>query len=132
MRRSALLLPSTVVLAANFLLFQSHAATPKQWDGDFHPTKVSYLAYSGTLSEKEPPILGKQKLSLMIEGQLAQEMFASIGPDQKNACGEGSGVRIRERGDVTCTHYKDSKSSPYTCYIGVDLKTGKSTVGAIC
>lgn len=132
MRHHALLLSSAAVLSAVFALSPSHAAAPQEWDGDFHPAKVSYLAYSGTLSEKEPPKMGKQKVSLMIEGQLAQDLFASIGPDQKTACGEGSGLRMRRRGDVSCTFDKDAKSYPYTCYIGVDVRTGKSSTGSIC
>jgi hypothetical protein len=132
MPHHAQLLSSAAVLAAILTLSQSRAAIPQEWDGDYRPAKVSYLAYSGTLSEKEPPKTGQQKVSLMIEGQLAQDLFSSIGPDQKTACGEGSGLRIRQRGDVSCTFDKDSKSYPYTCYIGVDVKTGKSTAGSIC
>ncbi|OON64060.1 hypothetical protein B0920_12220 [Massilia sp. KIM] len=132
MRHNVRLLTSAAILSAVFTLTQSNAAGPQEWDGDFHPAKVSYLAYSGTLSEKQPPKIGKQKVSLMIEGQLARDLFASIGPDEKDACGEGTGLRIRRRGDVSCTFDKESKASPYTCYIGVDLKTGRSTAGSIC
>lgn len=132
MQRNTFLLLSSAMLSAVFAFSHSQAAAPQEWDGDFHPAKVSYLTYSGSLSEKEPPKAGKQKLSLMIEGQLARELFGSIGPDQKDACGEGSGLRTRRRGDVTCAFDKDSKSHPYTCYIGVDIKTGKSTTGSIC
>ncbi|MBQ5947876.1 hypothetical protein [Massilia sp. ST3] len=132
MRRNTFLLLSAAMLSAVAAFPHSHAAAPQEWDGDFHPAKVSYLSYSGSLSEKEPPKTGRQKLSLMMEGQLAQELFASIGPDQKDACGEGSGLRIRRRGDISCTLDKDSKAYPYTCYIGVDIKTGKSTTGSIC
>lgn len=125
---------TSLLLSAALLLSSTQAATPKRpaWDGDFHPAKVSYLSYSGTLSEKGPPKAGKQKLSLLIEGQLAQDLFDTLGTDQKNACGDTSGLRIRERGDVSCSFDKELTSSPYTCYIGVDLKTGKSTAGAIC
>ena len=111
MRHTPLLLCCAVLMESS-----SHATTPNKWDGDFHPAKVSYLAYSGTLGEKEPPKAGKQKLSLMIEGQIAQELFESLGPDQKQACGgETSGVRIRQRGDVSCSYDRNAKASHYTC-----------------
>lgn len=131
MRHIAPILSSAIVFATAFLLSPSHATPPKEWDGEFAPTKTSYLMYSGSLSEKEPPKPGKQKLSLLIEGQLAQEMFDAIGPDQKQACGASTGVRIRSRGDVTCSFDREIKS-PYTCYIGIDFKTGKSIQGSYC
>jgi len=114
------------------MLPPSYAETPRQWDGDYASTKTSYLMYSGSLSEKEPPRTGSQKLSLMIEGPLAKELFDSLGANQKQACGASTGVRIRQRGDVTCAYDHEIKSAPYTCFVGLDLKTGKSMPGETC
>ncbi len=71
-------------------------------------------------------------MSFMVEGQIAREMFESIGPDLKGACGASSGLRVRETGDVGCTYDKDNPASPYTCHFGLDLRTGKSILGATC
>lgn len=131
MRHNALLLSSAVLLSAVFVFSLSRADTPKAWDGMYAPAKASYLLYSGPLDEKEAPKPGKQKLSLMIEGQAAKQMFEAIGPDQKDACSASTGVRIRSRGDVTCAFDREIKE-PYTCFIGVDLKTGKSIGGETC
>lgn len=110
----------------------SRADSSTEWDGDYAAARARYMIYSGSLSEKERPKAANNKVSLLIEGQLAKELFNAIGPDQKQACGASTGVRIRERGDVTCSFDRGLKSSPYTCFVGLDLKTGKSMEGAIC
>ena len=114
------------------LLSPSRADAPKEWDGDYTTAKARYMIYSGSLGEKEPPKIGSSKVSLMVEGQLAQELFNAIGPDQKQACGASTGVRIRERGDITCAFDRELKSAPFTCFVGLNLKTGKSMEGASC
>lgn len=123
----------TILLLSLALLFSpSRADAPKEWDGDYAKATTRYMIYSGTLGEKEPPKAGNSKVSLLIEGQLARELFNAIGPDQKQACGASTGVRIRERGDITCAFDRELKPAPFTCYVGLNLKTGKSMEGAIC
>jgi len=90
------------------------------------------LIYSGSLGESEPPKARNNNVSLLIEGQLAKELFNAIGSDQQQACGASTGVRIRERGDISCSFDRALKSDSYTCYLGLNLKTGKSMEGAIC
>ena len=126
MRRPVMLLYLALMLPS------SHAETPKEWDGDYANTKTSYLMYSGSIDEKAPPRAGSQKISLMIEGPLAKDLFDSLGADRKRACGASTGVRIRQRGDVTCAYDHEVKPDPYTCFIGLDLKTGKSMPGETC
>lgn len=120
------------LLSLALLLPPSRADAPKEWDSDYATAKTRYMIYSGSLGEKEPPKIGNNKVSLMIEGHLARELFNSIGPDQQQACGASTGVRIRERGDITCAFDRELKSSPFTCYVGLNLKTGKSMEGASC
>jgi len=75
---------------------------------------------------------GNSKVSLMIEGQLAQELLNAIGPDQQQACGASTGRRIRERGDITRAFDRERKSAAFTRYVALNLKTGKSMEGATC
>jgi hypothetical protein len=120
-----------IIFAAAALFSLAYAATKKPWDGAYAAYTVYYLMYSNELDEAQPPTGTDQRLSFAVDGQLAKEIFDSIGPDVKLGCGTSLGMRQRERGDVTCSHDKDA-SSPYTCHFGLDLRKGKSIVGATC
>ncbi|WP_175001163.1 hypothetical protein [Duganella vulcania] len=120
-----------VPLAVTSALF-SLAFAGNVWDGMYRSYKVSYLTYSNDLDEKQPPTRADYKMAFMVEGKMAKEMFDSIGPDLKDACGASARLRIRDKGDVECTYDKDSPSSPYTCRFGLNLATGKSIPGSTC
>jgi hypothetical protein len=121
-----------IVVAATALVSLVAFAAQKPWDGSYTPYSVHYLMYSGTLGEAQPPTRTEQRLSFAIRGQLAKQMFDSIGPDLKLSCGTTLGIRQRTRGDVDCSYDKDDAESPYTCHFGLDLRKGKSIAGAIC
>jgi hypothetical protein len=120
------------IIAATALVSLVAIAAQRPWDGNYSPYPVHYLMYSGTLSEAHPPTRTEQRLSFAVRGQLAKEIFDSIGPDLKLACGTTLGMRQRERGDVDCSYDKDDTESPYTCHFGLDLRKGKSIAGATC
>jgi len=107
-------------------------AAQKTWDGSYASYTIHYLMYSGSISEEQAPTRSDQRLSFAVRGQLAKEMFDSIGPDLKLACGTTLGMRQRARGDVDCSYDKDDAASPYTCHFGIDLRKGKSIAGATC
>ncbi|WP_256078285.1 hypothetical protein [Massilia sp. YIM B04103] len=109
-----------------------HANTDKPWDGGYAAYKGYYFVYSNELGEQQPPTRQDRKIAFLIEGKIAKEMFESIGPDLKSACGASARLRIREKGDLECTLDKDTPSSPYTCRFGLNLKTGKSIPGSTC
>jgi hypothetical protein len=121
-----------IVVAATALVSLVALATQKPWDGNYTPYTMHYLMYSGTLGEAQPPTRTEQRLSFAVQGQLAKEMFDSIGPDLKLSCGTTLGMRQRTRGDVDCSYDKGDAASPYTCHFGLDLRKGKSIAGAIC
>lgn len=121
-----------LIVAIASLFSLAHADEKKPWDGSYRPFKGEYLAYSGDLGEQQPPTQADRKASFMVEGPLAKEMFESIGPDLKDACGTLSGLRVRQKGDVDCTYDKDQRSAPYTCHFGLNLRTGKSITGSVC
>jgi len=121
---------SGLILGATALFSLAYAAKP--WDGTYKAFKGEYLIYSGDLGEEAAPIPTDRKAAFMLQGEVARNLFESIGPDLKDACGTSSGMRMRQKGDLDCIYEKGSKSSPYICHIGIDLRTGKSMYGSIC
>lgn len=102
-----------------------------EWTGEPKPLRGDYQIYGGTLSEMLPPTPGDRKVAIMFKGPLAKDIFQQIGPNVKSAdaCSSATDFKERRRGDVSCTY---TKAGGYTCYFGMDLRTGKSTYGAIC
>lgn len=93
------------------------------------PLKGDYYVYGGNIGDKTPPTPKDRKLSLMLTGPLAKELFDHIGPDVKEACGAGPDYRERSRGDLVCLR---TKKYGYSCYVGLDVRTGKSMAGVTC
>ncbi|WP_230027386.1 hypothetical protein [Massilia sp. Bi118] len=118
------------VLAAMAVFSLAYAAKP--WDGSYAAFRGEYLIYSGDLGEEAAPTSSDRKAAFMLQGDVAKNLFESIGPDLKDACGTSSGMRLRQKGDLDCTYDKGAKSSPYVCHFGINLRTGKSTYGSIC
>jgi hypothetical protein len=123
-------MPPGLILAATAVFSLAYAAKP--WDGSYAAFKGEYLIYSGDLGEEAAPIPGDRKAAFMVQGDVARNLFESIGPDLKDACGTSSGMRMRQKGDLDCTYDRISVSSPYVCHFGINLRTGKSMHGSIC
>jgi hypothetical protein len=87
-----------------------------------------YAIYSGDLDEQQAPTKNDRKLSLIIEGQPAKEIFDSMAPDDKTTC-SSEGARSRTKGQTWCS-YQPRRG--YKCYLGLDLRTGKSIAGGMC
>jgi len=120
------------ILASAAMFSLAYASAKKAWDGSYTQSTLHYLIYSNDLDEAQPPTRSDQRLSVAVTGELARQMFESIGPDLKLACGTTLGMRQRQRGDVDCSYDKDQPDSPYTCHFGIDLRNGKSIAGATC
>jgi hypothetical protein len=120
------------IVASGALLSLAYANAKKAWDGSYTQSTLRYLIYSNDLDEAQPPTRSDQRVSVAVTGELARQMFESIGPDLKLACGTTLGMRQRQRGDVDCSYDKDQPKSPYTCHFGIDLRNGKSIAGATC
>jgi hypothetical protein len=121
---------SGVIVGATAVFTAAYAAKP--WDGSYTAFRGEYLIYSGSLGDEAAPTPADRKAAFMVQGDAARQLFDAIGPDQKDACGTGSGLRIRQKGDLDCVYDKSDKASPYACHFGIDLRTGKSTYGSIC
>lgn len=119
-----------VYLASALLLLPFAQAAEKE-EGRLmaKPLKGDYDVYGGSIGDKTPPTPKDRKLSLMLTGPLAKELFDHIGPDVKDACGASADQRDRSKGDLICLW---TKEEGYACYIGLDVRTGKSMVGVSC
>lgn len=95
-----------------------------------------YKIFSGeTVAYGEAPTTKDRKLSIVVKGQAAKEIFDSIGPDARDICSSGKGDRERNRGGVQCMYTAKDASSPgegYRCWIGVDLITGQGAPTVSC
>jgi hypothetical protein len=107
----------------------SHAATAGEAPDRYKRFKGEYSVYAGELGEQFAPTAKDRKISLIVSGQVAKDMFESMGPDDKTACSTTAGDRSRSKKNLWCTY---SRTDGYTCYFGFDLRTGSSIPGGIC
>ncbi|MYN08533.1 hypothetical protein [Pseudoduganella aquatica] len=110
-----------------------HAAVPADRWRSLHG--ASYIIHGGSLADQQTPTANDKKLSLVIDGAPAREIFNSIGPDLSETCSDEKGDRARIKKGVSCTFTtkdKGAKEGPYRCWIGINLKTGDSVATMSC
>jgi hypothetical protein len=118
-----------VIFGATALLSFACAAELAHWSAPYRSFKGAYTIYSGDLGDQQTPVRDDRKLSFIIEGQPAKDIFNAMPPDGKQTCSGEKGARSRSKGNVWCTF---NPGDGYTCYFGFDLRTGKSIAGGIC
>ncbi|MBQ5938971.1 hypothetical protein J8847_02925 [Massilia sp. AB1] len=94
-----------------------------------------YLIHGGSLADRQPATVRDRKLSIVVDGPPAKEMFDAIGPDLPESCSGEKGDRVRDKKGVYCSYSvrdKASKEGPYRCWIGIDLRTGDSVGTVSC
>lgn len=116
------------------LVFSSSAQMAVETSGpSAQPKSVAgtYQIYGGSLADLQPPTAGDAHVSFRFKGQSARDLFQSIGPDIKkqDACSSAPDYRERRRGHLLCVH---ANNDGYSCYLGLDLRKGKSDFGAVC
>lgn len=111
------------------LLSLAYAADANHRPAPYRAFNGEYAIYSGDLDEQHAPTKDDRKLSFIIEGPPAREIFNAMLSDDKHTCSTEKGARSRRKSNVWCTF---NESDGYTCYFGFDLKTGKSIAGGIC
>lgn len=92
-----------------------------------------YKLHSGIVSDRTPPTASDRRLTVIVDGSTAKEIFDSIGPDLHGTCDDVKGDRERNKKGVSCTYTakgEKDKDGPYRCWIGVNLRTG-DTIGTI-
>lgn len=118
-----------IIVGATALLSWAYAAEQGNWPAPYRPSKAKYTIYSGGLGDQQAPTRDDRKLSFIVEGAPAKEIFDSMAPDDKHTCSGEKGTRSRTKGNLWCTYNPDKG---YTCYFGFDLRTGRSIPGGTC
>jgi hypothetical protein len=111
------------------LLSISQAA---EWSGKQKTLQATYLIHSGDVGDRGEPTFTDRRLAIAIKGDSAKEIFDMIGPDLRATCSGRSGERDRLKGDLFCTYHATGAASGYRCWIGVDLRHGKSISAVSC
>jgi hypothetical protein len=121
----------TIVGAVALLSLAQGAEKKPQESAEPRPLSGDYQVYGGTLSEMQPPTPNDRNLAFMFTSQTAKDLFNYIGPDVKKAdsCSGAADYRERRRGHLVCTYTKDNG---YACYLGLNLRSGKSDYGSTC
>ena len=120
---------SRLILLILFLLNMPVANSEPS--AEARPLRGSYQIYGGSLAEMQPPSADDAHVSFRFKGRSASDLFDSKGPDvrKQDACSGAAGYRERRRGHLLCVH---TKEDGHTCYLGLDLRKGKSDAGAVC
>jgi hypothetical protein len=92
-----------------------------------------YKLHSGIVADRTPSTASDRRLTIIVDGKTAQEIFDSIGPDLHGTCDDVKGDRARHKKGISCTYTakdKKDKDGPYRCWIGLNLRNG-NTIGTI-
>lgn len=100
----------------------AHAAGEgRQEEGKF---AGEYAIHGGHPGDITPPTAKDAKVSMTIEGRLAARMYRELGPKSQQKECVPDNIEIRDLGDISCEREKGGRET--TCYIGFDLRSGKS------
>ena len=113
------------LLLALLLCISTHSMADESWQMKHKQITGVYAIYGGSLCDPIAPTAKDRKIMFSVKGKTAREMFDAIGPDVKDACTEGAGIRIRKKDDENLSCIK-SERGEYSCNFGFDLRTGKS------
>ena len=103
--------------------------------GQWGKLQTCYMIHSGGTAYAEPPTKADSALSVYFEGKAAKEAFDQIGPDVKMKCSSEKLDRERSKKGISCI-YTAQLNNPtdfhYTCWIGINLRTGDGDVRVSC
>jgi hypothetical protein len=121
----------TLLLIAAGVVSVAYAAdSGDNWSAKYKNLNASYLIYSGEPGERAAPTKADRKIAIAVTGEPAKEIFDSLYPDEKGAaCTSEAGERLRRKGDVWCSY---RPSDGYKCFMGFNLRNGRSNSGASC
>jgi hypothetical protein len=82
-----------------------------------------YAIHGGSPGDITPPTVKDAKLSMTIDGRLAARMYRELGPKSQQKECVPDNMEIRDLGDISCEREAGGQT---TCYIGFNLRSGKS------
>jgi hypothetical protein len=95
-----------------------------------------YKFHSGIVADRTLPTANERRLTILVDGKAAKEIFDSIGPDHAGGtCSDAKGDRHRRKKGVVCDYTaqdEKDKDGPYRCWIGVNLQTGDTVSTISC
>jgi hypothetical protein len=120
-----------ISIVSTLVLLPAHAAEADKGNHRYlaKPLTGDYYVYGGSPGDSTPPTPKDRKVSFMLTGPLAKELFDHIGRDAKVECKPSPDYRERRRGDLTCAW---TRADGHSCYVGLDAQTGKSMGDYIC
>ncbi|MDR3526997.1 MAG: hypothetical protein P4L57_06920 [Rhizomicrobium sp.] len=94
------------------------------------PLTGEFMLYSGGLGDSGTPTKSNAKINFRIYGDAARQMFENMSAKSQkpNICA-GYGNVMRVRGNIECDKAPEGSIE---CFIGIDLKSGKTVYGVIC
>lgn len=103
--------------------------------GLWKPLPAIYKIHSGIVADRTPPTVSERRLTVLVDGKAAKDVFNSIGPDFPETCSGEKGDRHRRKKGVVCSYTaqdEGTKDGPYRCWIGVNLRTGDTVSTISC
>jgi len=123
-------------VACIYLALLAHGSESESHGLDqWNTLRGSYVIHSGGTAYAEPPTKADSALTVHFEGKAAKEVFDQIGPDAKVKCSSEQGDRERTKKGVSCIYtakLNNRKDSHYTCWVGINLRTGDGDVRVSC
>lgn len=111
------------------------SANPDDPSGLWKKIPAMYKVHSGGVSDRVGATRSDRKLTVLITGQPAKEVFDNIGVDVRNPCESGPKDRVRAKKGVYCQYeaeLADPRDHHYRCWIGIDLRTGNTSQTVSC
>jgi hypothetical protein len=126
-----------LALAASmsFSQFVDGSESGSERSGRWNRLDGSYMIHSGGTAYAGPPTKSDSALTVHFEGKAAKDVFDQIGPDDKVKCSAEQRDRERSKKGVSCIYtakLNDPKDAHYTCWIGINLRTGEGDVRVSC
>lgn len=128
------------LLGAAAVSLQLHAAataatSPSDPSGLWKEFPAIYKLHSGSVADRMAPTATDRKLTVHVKGEVAKEMFDTLGRDMRDECNGKKGDRLRMRKGLIC-RYESQLNGPtdshYRCWIGLDMRTGNSVHTVSC
>lgn len=96
---------------------------------------ATYKIHSGIVADLTPPTVSERRLTVLVDGKAAKDVFESIGPDFPETCSGEKGDRHRRKKGIVCSYTAQdvgTKDSAYRCWIGINLRTGDTVSTISC